>query len=368
MLAKLRARLPWAPRLALLAALVIVPLAGPGTAAAQSTGSSFGGGSFGGGGGSSSWSGGGGGFSGGSSWSGGGSSWSGGGSYSSGGYSSGGGLPPGVIITLVVVFLFISFVSGKAKGNAGYALREPDRVSWDRVDVTGVTLALDWRARKWMQGELERLAREGDTSTTAGLARLARETALALRRYETAWLYAGVLNASLAAPGQAEQTFRNAAQDFRSRYRHELVRKGATGQVREKAAPGTRARDEEGQGLVVVTLLVAAKRELLDVYDIQNAEQLRRLLAQIVAMDSGAMVALEVIWSPAEETDRMSSAELEVLYPELRRLREDTVVGRVFCSHCSGPFARELQVCPHCGAANDQIVPTNPPPQAPPPR
>ena len=57
---------------------------------------------------------------------------------------------------------------------------------------------------------------------------------------------------------------------------------------------------------------------------------------------------LELIWSPSEPGDRMSSAELEVLYPELARL--DASVGRVACSHCAAVFARELGTCPACGA------------------
>lgn len=53
--------------------------------------------------------------------------------------------------------------------------------------------------------------------------------------------------------------------------------------------------------------------------------------------------------SPSEETDRMSSAELEVLYPQWVRLDEG--VGRVVCAHCRAVWARELLRCPACGAA-----------------
>jgi hypothetical protein len=72
-----------------------------------------------------------------------------------------------------------------------------------------------------------------------------------------------------------------------------------------------------------------------------------RALGGIGAMN---LVALEVIWSPAAEEDRMSTAELEVLYPELRRIDEATFVGRVFCDYCDYPYAAELGKCPQCGA------------------
>jgi len=55
------------------------------------------------------------------------------------------------------------------------------------------------------------------------------------------------------------------------------------------------------------------------------------------------------VWSPAAEDDRMSSAELEVLYPELERVRGSMRVGRVYCDHCGGPYPAELLACAHRG-------------------
>ena len=62
------------------------------------------------------------------------------------------------------------------------------------------------------------------------------------------------------------------------------------------------------------------------------------------------MVALEVVWSPAAENDRMSTAELEQFYPEMKLIDPNSIAGRVFCAYCNGPFPAELLNCPHCGA------------------
>ena len=221
--------------------------------------------------------------------------------------------------------------------------------STNRIDVSGLMLAIDWRARKHVQGQLERLAREGDTSTRDGLARMARETALALRRAELSWLYGSVLNALPAAPQDAERVFRRAAAEARAKFRYELIR-NADGSSRVSSAPTQRSSREEGEGVVVVTLLVAAHRELIDVADVTNANEVRHLLDQVIALDGESLAVLEVIWSPADDADRMSTAELEVLYPDLRRINEETVAGRVFCAYCAAPFAKELNTCPHCGA------------------
>lgn len=217
------------------------------------------------------------------------------------------------------------------------------------IDVSGLMLAIDWRARKHIQGQLEELAKNGDTSTPEGLAQLARETALAIRREELSWLYGTVLNALPATPENAESVFRKAATDARSKFRHELIR-NADGSSRVRDPAEVKTSREEGEGVVVVTLLVAAHKELIDVADVSDAEEVKALLEQFVTLDADSLAALEVIWSPAQDEDRMSTAELEVLYPELRRINETTLAGRVFCEYCAAPYAQELQECPHCGA------------------
>jgi hypothetical protein len=52
----------------------------------------------------------------------------------------------------------------------------------------------------------------------------------------------------------------------------------------------------------------------------------------------------------------MSSLELEQLYPEMKRIRGDTLAGRATCRYCAGQFPAELISCPHCGARIDQAA------------
>jgi uncharacterized membrane protein len=309
-------------------------------AVAQTTGGSFGGGSFGGGGG------GGGGYSGGG----------GGGSY--GGVSTyhrrgaGGGCEDGTVASaaLFMVGGFVLFFMMAWAGPAS-STHETPRLSptHSLVDVTGISLAIDWRERDKLQQKLRALADEGDTSTPGGLARLLHETVIALRRVETSWLYAGAVNHQPMPLRHAEREFRTIASEMRSRFRQELVR-NADGTTRTEEASPLKARAEEGPGVVVVTLVVAAHGHIPDVAHAQNAAHLHELMRALGGIGAMNLVALEVIWSPAAEEDRMSTAELEVLYPELRRIDEATFVGRVFCDYCDYPYAAELGKCPQCGA------------------
>ncbi len=217
------------------------------------------------------------------------------------------------------------------------------------VDVSAITLAVDWRDRRALQAKLEALAKSGDTSGPQGLARLLSEVAIELRRVEQSWLYAGATSFEPVAETQAEERFRSIAQDMRSRYRTEVVR-SADGATVEGARPELKARAEEGEGVVAVTVVVAARGEIPDLAQARDADGLRRLLSSLGAIGGTRLMALEVIWSPSTETDRMSTAELEVLYPELAKIDERSIAGRVFCQYCRYPYAAELAKCPQCGA------------------
>jgi len=340
-------------RLLFVFVLVFAPVA----VSAQTTGSSFGGGSFGGGGGSSfgssgsSWSG-----SSGSSWSSSGSSWSSSGSsYSGGGFSW-------FHIVLSILVIVISIAIRVAKENqqrSDWTTAVPHDYGYssapspmNRMDVTALSIAVDWRARAHVQQALDTLARRANTGTSAGLHHALTETLRLVREVRLAWLYAGVQNAQPMRPSDAEQHFRRWSQDARSRFRHELVR-NADGSTKLEETPEVRAREEEGEGVVVVTLVVAARKVIPDIHHAEDARRLDHALAALSQVSVSELAAIEVIWSPSAANDRMSTAELAVLYPELVRIAEASIGGRVFCNYCSGPFAQELPRCPHCGAPND---------------
>ena len=351
---------------ALLLALLLV--SGAGSALAQSTGGSFGGGSFGGGGGSS-------GSSGGGSWGGGssGSNWGSSGSndYGSGSYSTGSGGGGGGCFGLICCFLVFGgvialvLISKKKKGAAPGASAGglPAYHGPGAMHVSKLSLGVDWRARRELQDTLKRLAETGDTSSPQGLAHLLRETVLALRRAELSWLYVAHESQGPLSPQNAEQNFNQLATSARAAFRAELVR-GAGGQVHQQSTPEMQANKNEGEGTVVVHLIVAAYRPLQALSN-PDANQIRMALDNRSALTADQLGALEVVWSPAAENDRMSTAELEQFYPQLRLIDPNSIAGRLFCTYCRGPFAMELLTCPHCGAPAEASQANRAPPGAP---
>ena len=95
----------------------------------------------------------------------------------------------GSLVVVLLIFAVVIAIQAAQKGGA-VAQRNTDG-GWGTIDIVQVQLALDARSRRFVQEKLMELAR-GDTQSKQGLAHLARETALLLRRAEAAWIYAGV--------------------------------------------------------------------------------------------------------------------------------------------------------------------------------
>jgi uncharacterized membrane protein len=308
-------------------------------ARAQETGGSMGGESF------SSGSSGGGSDSGSSSYDSRSSSYSGGGSSSSGGGGAGDGqVFLYVFGGLLVVFLVLApfAKSQPAGGTAGAEMF----LSW-------LVLGIDWHARRELQGTLAALATRKLGGTAEGRARMLREVVLALERAELSWLYVACDQEPPARAAKAQSAFLAACHKARSRFRRELIRSEG-GELATEAAGPMESRPEEGAGTVVVSLILVTRQPVAGRTGMTDAGEISAALADRAGVTSQELVAIEIVWSPAAEDDRMSTAELEQHYPELVLIDPESIAGRIFCSYCGGVFAMELLSCPHCGAAVDE--------------
>jgi uncharacterized membrane protein len=259
-------------------------------------------------------------------------------------------------------FVWILFGFARAAKKSRPNITSLDELAHHRggFRVVALSLGVDWRARRDLQALLEHLAKTGDMSRPKGRADALREVTLALRRAEMAWLYVAPAPVEAHSKSGAQRVFTEKASDYRARFRRELVRNDQ-GEVRTEAAPEMRAHANEGQGTVVVTIVVASKRYLSPVTS-PDAPNVRAALQALGSLHPNELIALEVIWSPATENDRMSTSELEQNYPEMRLIDPNSIAGRVFCVYCSGPFPMELLRCPHCGApATDSQQSRTPP-------
>lgn len=186
----------------------------------------------------------------------------------------------------------------------------------DRVDVQAIGIALDAQARRSVQDAMRAIAQGGDTGSKAGLARMLREAVRVVIEAEASWTHALVEGGPPRPASEARRMFTEIAQRARSRFPVEVIR-NANGTIATRPAPPLAASEEPG--VVLVTFVVASREEIADPPDPSRREDLRRGL-EALAVGEQDLVAVEVVWSPAEEADRVSIAALERRHPEIRRI------------------------------------------------
>ncbi len=289
-------------------------------------------------------------------------------SYSSSGGSyydgegSGGGMGAVLLFLLVgggvLGLIFLAAQHNTSSGGYSYS-SAGSSVPFDHVDVSVIRVAVDGRARKLIQTELARIAQIADTATEEGRLLMLREVCLLLRRVRDAWVYGGAVNEPMREIGSAKVAFDRHVDDARARFSRETI-SNVQGQKALADGGSYTPRSDEGAGLILVSIIIAARNELFTVSRIDDGEHLRQALESASNRTAADLVAIEIVWQPAQEEDRLSSIELEAKYPrpDLIPIR-DALVGKLFCTYCGGPFPGELVSCPHCGAParEDQPAP-----------
>jgi uncharacterized membrane protein len=219
----------------------------------------------------------------------------------------------------------------------------PRRGPFPGCDLRRVSVGFDGGARPTLQRELRAIAARNDPADPRARHRSVTEVVALLAAHLASARYACLQSAAMT-PAAAEGAFERLATDLRGRY---LVEAVSNRQV--IAAPAVAARAEEGPGMLVVSVLVASTEDLPELDGAPSPQGLRDALARLAPSRGEAMAGYELIWSPSDEADRMSSAELEERYPELAKLDPASAFGRAQCAYCRAVYARELGRCPGCG-------------------
>ena len=186
------------------------------------------------------------------------------------------------------------------------------------IDVEAIVLGLDAAARPAVQSAMKRLAETGDTRSKGGLAALLRDAVGVLLGHESSFTHAFVESTAPLAEDLARKRFVEAAHRARSRFAVEVIRNADGTTTRHE--PPALAPAEGEPGVVIVTVVVARKKEIPDLVPHPDRAALRAALEDVARTGPDDLVAMEVIWSPAEDRDRVSVAALETRHPEIRRL------------------------------------------------
>lgn len=186
------------------------------------------------------------------------------------------------------------------------------------IDVSVLMIGIAAGARAKVQGAMRAIAERGDSSRPEGLVRMLREAVEVLRGVEREWILAGAQNHLPMRPAEAEPKFALAAHTARARFEHEVIRNYGGSTITEEA-PEPQARSIE-DAVVVVTIVVASRAELTDVANVRDRGELDRALSALASIEPRDFVAMEVIWSPADERETVSAEKIAKKYPELVRI------------------------------------------------
>ncbi len=307
--------------------------------------------------------------SGGGGYSSGGSDYSSGGDYSGGGggYRDGGGaggcnsdasdVSGGITVVVVLVAGLLLFAAWRdstriAPTRPSYGIAPHRDLVSQLTDVTMLRVVLDARVRVSVQAALAQIAATAATGDAEGRARMLGEVTLLLRRHRAMWLLGAASNHPMTTLDESRATFQRQALAARSTYRDETIR-NTDGRITTASSDAIR-RYEEGPGVILVSIIVAARRELVTVTTPGDGDSLRRAHEALGSLTPSTLIAVEVVWTPTDPDDRMTSTEAE----QILRAADGTyaaisgaAIGVEVCLYCQQLTPAEAITCVHCGAA-----------------
>jgi uncharacterized membrane protein len=253
-----------------------------------------------------------------------------------GGYGGGFGFPfmipfmfggGGTLFTILIFIAIANFLVSSfrnASGSEGGGFTSEQDVANPPVSVNTLQLGLLSQARS-LQTDLDRIALNASTGSSAGLADALQETTLALLRHPEYWVYAN-------SEGQqtrllsAEAEFNRRTLSERSKFQEEtLSNYGA--QLRQKSATATlepaddaSALLSQGPGEYIVVTLIVASQGKAPLPKIQSAQDVKQALSQMGGVGADNLLAMRVLWTPQADGDTLTADDVIEAYPNLRRL------------------------------------------------
>ena len=183
--------------------------------------------------------------------------------------------------------------------------------------VAKVQVALLGSAR-FIQADLDRMARTADTSSRAGLHALLQDAVLSLIRKPEYFVYGASDGKRLGSPERAEQIFNEYEMLERGKFKEETM-VNVQGGRRETSSAGAGA----GQGsaatneLIVVTILVAVEGALR-LPRVTDSESMVAALNRLGSVTSNSVQAVEILWTPQDPSDYYTKDELLTEYPNMQ--------------------------------------------------
>lgn len=184
-----------------------------------------------------------------------------------------------------------------------------------KPNVFTVDVAVRSTAAKDLQKRLEELGASGDLATPEGLSRLLRETSLALMRRKAEIAGASMQSKEKLPIADAERVFDQQVNKARSRYTVDVV-SSEEGKLRKSQAPEDIGKDGILEYLVI-SFIVAARGNFAMPKEPLQMKTLEDVLSQLGAIPGNQILGVEIVWTPGDPNDSLTSDQLSESFPEL---------------------------------------------------
>ncbi len=187
-----------------------------------------------------------------------------------------------------------------------------------KVSVARVQVGLLAEAR-YLQKELDALARTANTSLASGRSQVLQEVTLALLRHPEYWVY-GAASSQQTGLDAAEAKFNQLSLAERSKFSEETL-SNFSGQIRQGTAKSDRGGELVETGMpseyIIITILAGAEGKL-SLPTINSSDDLGKALREIGGISSDKLLAIEVLWTPQAEGDTLTTDDILAAYPDLK--------------------------------------------------
>ena len=183
----------------------------------------------------------------------------------------------------------------------------------DVLTVSRLQVALRSRAKR-LQTKFSDIALRANTATPEGLFELLQETANVLLENSDYWSHVMAGSQTVDSPEEAEARFNQFSLQERAKFSAETLT-NVNGVVTQQPAIPERSSDHPAY--IVVTLLLGTANDEPLFKEIYSTSLLRDVLEDITLLQSGLLLAFELLWTPQDPIDSLTDADLAANYADL---------------------------------------------------
>ncbi|KAJ3671689.1 hypothetical protein LUZ60_007768 [Juncus effusus] len=187
-----------------------------------------------------------------------------------------------------------------------------------KTSIIKLQVSLLGMARSF-QNDLNQNAERADTSTQKGYRNILTESALSLIRHSQYWSSSHLYVSKEESVGTGEKLFSKLSFEERSKFDQETLVNLENNVRKQEIEKQYSEYSELGHEYIVVTFLVATLG-ILKLPSINNPSDLETVLVKLTCLLEKEILAVQVLWTPQEENDTLSSQRVLQDYPLLKPL------------------------------------------------